>query len=622
MRAAPGRFTRLRRVAGVLAALGLGWAAWLYLFGGFDLRLGLFTLTTNEPLRPLVVGLVALAIFLRLSDVRVWLASIRRILTDGVPTAPLASALTGAVLVVGLTYGSTSLAGSDIYGYFSQADLWVDGDLRIELPWVDEAPWRDADWTFTPLAYRPIGEPGAVVMVPTYSSGLPLLMALAQIVGGYAAMFAVVPITGALVVLVTYGLGRRLGQPGAGLMASLLLATSPAFLMMVVLPMSDVPAAAAWVVAAWWLPSRHRWAPVGAGLAAAMAILIRPNLVFLAAVLGLWFLIEAVRAWPRVGTAIRRGAAFAAAAAVGVAGVAAINHHLFGSPFTSGYGDLDDMFQLAHIGPNVRNYFTWMLASSPVGLLGLAVLAAPLLLWWRTREARQFMVVGAIFVAGIWLHYCWYLVFDHWSYLRFLMPAWPFMMLSAAAVAQALLRHRLLVVRVVTLALVGAIVVVQMRHTMSQYIFRLAESERHYPAAALVVRDRTPDNSVVIAMQHSGTIGYYGGRVVMRYDFLDADELDLAVDWLAERGIPVYALLQDFEVPRFEERFRGQRMAAELEDRCIILYPGTSEIRIYRLTGPVPHPTEFRRVEADVSHLRIVRPSPTPHPALRLPGGP
>jgi hypothetical protein len=352
-----------------------------------------------------------------------------------------------------------------------------------------------------------------------------------------------------------------------------------------------------------------------------MVILIRPNLVFLAAVLGLWFLREAAHTWPRIGATVRRGFVFAATAAIGVAGVAAINHHLYGSPFTSGYGDLDDMFQLAHIGPNVRNYLSWMWESSPVGLFGLAVLAAPLLLWWRTREARQFMVVGAVFVAGIWLHYCWYLVFDHWSYLRFLMPAWPFMMLAAAAVAQALLRHRLIIVRVVAVAIVAAIVTMQMQYTVSQYIFKLGESERHYPGAALVVRDLSPENSVVLAMQHSGTVGYYGGRVVLRYDYLHAGELDLAVEWLAERGIPVYALLQDFEVPRFEERFRGERVAAELADRCLVLYEGTSEIRIYRLSGPVPHATEFRRVNGDVRHLRHVPPSAMPHPALRLPPG-
>jgi hypothetical protein len=42
--------------------------------------------------------------------------------------------------------------------------------------------------------------------------------------------------------LVTFAIGRRLGSPAIGLAAAWLVATSPAFLAMLVSPMSDVPA--------------------------------------------------------------------------------------------------------------------------------------------------------------------------------------------------------------------------------------------------------------------------------------------------------------------------------------------------------------------------------------------
>ena len=54
-------------------------------------------------------------------------------------------------LFVGLRYGSYAAAGSDSYGYVSQARLWLAGTLRVEQPFVEQLPWANRDWMFTPL---------------------------------------------------------------------------------------------------------------------------------------------------------------------------------------------------------------------------------------------------------------------------------------------------------------------------------------------------------------------------------------------------------------------------------------------------------------------------------------
>ena len=107
-------------------------------------------------------------------------------------------------------------------------------------------------------------------------------------IGGHAALFLVVPLTAALLIWCTFAIGRQLGSSSLGLGAAWLVATSPAFLTMIKEPMSDVPAAAFWALATWKVLDDSRFNTALAGLAAAIAILVRPNLVPLAAVLGVW----------------------------------------------------------------------------------------------------------------------------------------------------------------------------------------------------------------------------------------------------------------------------------------------------------------------------------------------
>jgi hypothetical protein len=104
-----------------------------------------------------------------------------------------------------------------------------------------------------------------------------------------------------------------------------------------------------------------------AGLAASVAISIRPKLLPLAAVLAGWTMF----ARPR-----RRLAVFALATLPGCVAVAAINSHLFGSPLTSGYGDLSSLFATENIDDTISSYFRWLVESqTPFVFAGIGILA-------------------------------------------------------------------------------------------------------------------------------------------------------------------------------------------------------------------------------------------------------
>ena len=143
-----------RAIGLALIALGLSWALALAVFGGFEFTVGVQTITSNEPLRPLAIAAVGLAAVLwsygfGRSAAR-WESLIERV-NEGVVAVLLAAAVFG----IGVVYGSTTAAAADSYGYVSQSDLWNAGDLRVEQPWVADVPWPEASWTFSPLGYRP-----------------------------------------------------------------------------------------------------------------------------------------------------------------------------------------------------------------------------------------------------------------------------------------------------------------------------------------------------------------------------------------------------------------------------------------------------------------------------------
>src|SRR5262249_5897406 len=162
-------------------------------------------------------------------------------------------------------------------------DLWLRGDLHIDQSFGAAVPWPLARWTFLPLGYRP--EPDGYRIVPQYPPGLPLMMAGAKLVAGQCAIFWIVPVCGGVLVAATHAIGMRLQRPAVGLAAAWIVATSPTLLFMAIAPMSDVPAAAAWAVAIACVLGETRVSAIAGGVAAAIAIMIRPNLAPLAAVL-------------------------------------------------------------------------------------------------------------------------------------------------------------------------------------------------------------------------------------------------------------------------------------------------------------------------------------------------
>jgi hypothetical protein len=566
------------------------WATVVALGGGGAWHTAHWSIASHDPIRPLFGAAIAALVYWRrfwgehgVEDAEWLRARVARLSLPGV------FVVCAAAFFVAVRYGTFSASGSDPYGYVSQADLWLRGSLRVQQPWTRELPWPSVDWTFTPLGYRPATVPGAIV--PSYASGLPLIMAGFSVLFGASGPFYVVPVCGALAVWLTFALGRDAsGSSSAGTTAALLLATSPAFLFQLMWPMSDVPATALWALS-FWLGLRFRGRrPLASGIAASVAILIRPNLAPLALTLPAGWLWIARRekegrpgAWPEVGW-------FTLGLIPGVAAAAAVNLYLYGSAFSSGYGDLAGLYSTVNLSTNARRYAAWMVETqTPLIALGIVSLVLPSAPGeeGRSQRACRYILAGCIGV--VILSYLFYAPFDDWWYLRFLLPAFPplFVLLACALCWAGRRLPAGLRVPVAAVVLCG-LCAHGLTFARDHEVFGLKAADRRYEAAARQVAERTPANAVVLSMQHSGSIRYYAGRLTLRYDLLAPEWLDRAVAILRANGQHAYVVLDEWEEPAFRERFGPVSPAGRLDWQPVVEIAGPVRVKAFDLDGHEP----------------------------------
>lgn len=571
-RGATDRSVRWARVllftAGVLAL----WALLLAITGGVRYDIGPVRLSSRTPLRPALLALLLAVIAWRLGG-EDWLEpGLRRLAWLSRTLHPVIVSIAAAsVLLMGVRWGARAAAGADSFGYVSQSALLRQANLRIDQSLARKMPWPEPEGALAPLGYRPAFRGDA--MVPVYAGGVSLLMAAGASISPCGPYY-VGPVCGAALVVLTYLLGRRFFNPEAGLVAAVLIAAAPAMLYMSMFPMADVPAATFWIGA---LLAAHRSSALrasAAGILTGMAIAIRPNLVPLAVFP--WLL--AIQGARGMRVTVKQTLAFAAGTAPFVIAVAWTNNYLYGSPFLSGYGNLLPLFTVSNAGSNLSRYPVWWLESQgPLAFLFVISLAR------RYTPHRPDAVILMAFAITVCLSYFFYIPFDAWWYLRFMLPAFPIAFLFCIDAVQWLTSRLSFTARFAALFLFA---VASFAHAMT-FDRRLGlpdagDVEQKYVDAAVFVDQVTPPDSVIISMQYSGSIRYYSGRLTIRYDFVPPEWLDRTVQALEQSGRPVYILIEDWEEPALRTRFAGQAALGSLDSGPAAIGRG-GLVRFYRV---------------------------------------
>ena len=455
-----------------------------------------------------------------------------------------------------------AVGGSDSSGYLNAARLLSEGRAVTRIRGLERlALGPDFAETFIPLGFTPGPRPGT--MAPSYPPGLPLHMAIAALVGGWSrAPFYVSPIAALVCLVLIYRLGRDVGLPPAlALAGSALLAFAPTFVFQAVQPMSDV-VATAWALAAVCAAYRARalssapWA-AAAGAAFGVGILVRPTTALVLAPL-LFALPLRGKTW----------VAFAAGGAPFGAFQLAYGAAAFGGPWKTGYRSLlAEGLAWSNFPARARHYAVWTARLlSPLVPLGWTALAAD-----RRASLRNRAVLLTWF-AAFFLFYAFYGPYEAWWYTRFLLPAYP------ALIVGALVAARDFVVgfaptsrpwRMAAAALLVAIALaVEIRYVTKEKVHKFYKGERFYPQASAMARRLLPPNAIVVSMQMSGALHYYTDLPYAMWNWMDAHRFAVLRVSTESRGFRWYSLLAPFEVPEVEKIAPGAewREVGRVED--------------------------------------------------------
>ncbi|HEY3162252.1 MAG TPA: glycosyltransferase family 39 protein [Vicinamibacterales bacterium] len=472
----------------------------------------------------------------------------------------IATAAPMAAFLIGVNYSAFLGAGPDSSGYVSQAHKWVNGDLRSPIPdWAIHGTFGGALRAGAPVGYTLAADQQSYV--PVYSPGVPLIMSLFERAGGPDAVFYVVPLFGALLVWGAYLLGRQLADEWAGAIAAALMLVSPAFLWLLIEPMSDVPVAACWTMAL-VLASRAD-GPIEAftsGVASGTAILMRPNVAPLAIFPALLLLLSGRR---RLTDILLFGMPAVSAVLV----IATINARWYGSPFTSGYGSIDSLYSSDRIPRNLRQYVGWLSdTQTPMFFLWLA---APFVLKAYDRGRR--LVLLLLYPLAVLAMYVAYLNFNEgdWGTLRFLLPAYPVILASLAATLVLFARHARHRMRAV--AAVAAMTMVLLVHEwrFASYAGAFRQDRAQRFVRAVDFTRALPPNAIVFSDAYSGTLGLYAQREVLEWRWILPEYLDLALADLKKQGHHPYFVGDPIEVDAFKQYFDGSEAVTRLDGQAL-----------------------------------------------------
>jgi hypothetical protein len=537
----------VRRLLVVLIVFAFAWAAIVLVTGGVQWHVAGVLFRSRDPARALQIGLALLLMYAVVfreaaaEDTQRVSGIVRR-------AAPLFAAILATLLAAhGIAHGTFTAGGSDSYGYISQAYGWANGHLPHAYVLPLTLPAAAPDHVQVPLAYTVGVEPHT--MVPICPPGLPLLMAAGVLIAGPIGLYLIVPACAALYVWLTFALGRRVAGPTAGLIAALLVATSPAVLFQTLWPMSDVPAGALWTAAAVAALRPGRGGVSASGLCTTAGLLVRPNLLPLVLV-PLAQVVLAARGRER----IVRAALFLAPIIPAALFVAGLNALWYGAPTSSGYGTSAELYSVKDIWPNVQRYALWLWQSQSPWMLLAAVPLVPSL---GTGVARGPLRLSAALFIVTWLCYVAYFQFDDWWYLRFLLPGLgAFFVLVAAGMVTLARRVEHPWGRVAA----AVIVILITRHVTGYAIGKgvfgaLKAGERRYVYVGEFIRRALPASAVVLSMQHSGSIRFYSGRMTLRYDWVPPEWAPNVAAELKRLGYHPYLAIDDWETPYVQKQF-------------------------------------------------------------------
>ena len=476
------------------------------------------------------------------------------------PPAPsrLRLLVLGAIAMAAAAYGwfiyqqgAPYAGGTDSSGYLNSARLLAHG--RLSEPVRSVPGLTPPAWSYQ--FYQPLGtnvDAQTGRLVPSYPIGLPLHYAIAAAVVGLEKTARVVNALNALAAgALLFALGRQLGLRRRWALAGVaLLWACPVWIYQSLQPMSD-SVATTWTLAAilcaWRARDRPAFAPA-AGAAFACAVLVRPTSLVLALPLAV-----------ALGGNWRSWAGFALGGLPGALGLGACNLLLYGRVLGTGYEQgtihVSDYFSREYFHGNLLHFAIWVPRLLTPPIVALAAFGLP---WLLRRNPRAALLLASWMGVLVGLYSCYFCAGETWWYLRFLLPAFPALLLAALLMLQRLaapLPGKL--AWLVPAALLAACVALQVNLARELRVTDIRDGERTYLLTARWLRAHLPPEAILLTMQLSGAVLFYNDQPIVRWDQIQRSDFERLDRTAAALHRPIYAPLFPFEKPLLQERIGG-----------------------------------------------------------------
>jgi hypothetical protein len=489
---------------------------------------------------------------------------------------PARNLFLGLALVFAAAYGaflarhaSRSVGAADSSGYLNHAMALARGELVRPIPAVVRLGIDPSlHQLLIPLGFRT--GPTTGTMVPIYPPGLPIHVVLfARLFGWDEGPFLVSPFFAAIGLVAFYLVGRELGlttkEAAAG---SLILAFQPVYVLFGLSPWSDT-VTTTWsslaVLSALRARRNGAWA-LASGLVFGIGCLVRPSNATL-------ILTLALALPPSAGALLR----FALGATPGLAYFLAFNHIVYGHALRSGYPALANEFALGFFPKRFHHYTHW-LGRTFTPLVPLAWLGVV-----TSRDTRRRdRILLLVWFASFFVFFCCYRHYDEWTYLRFLMPAFPALIIGALLAARPLLRALEARLHVPSRSLSspnllpGLLLLFVLARILGegrrQNVLHIAETDAAYPRACRLAAERLPPRAIVLSFLMSGALEHYTGLTYLRFDTMeDRRTARRLLRLTMQQGSRWYALVHPSEMDMFRRRDLGRWRPVDAVDGVALL---------------------------------------------------
>jgi len=441
-------------------------------------------------------------------------------------------------LLIAVNVGAVA-GGSDTSGYVHLARLLVNGNIHVPARTLPGLPQSNTPpFLYMPLGFKPSFDGNG--MVPTYPTGLPLLIALFVPIAGWSHAADVTMVLHSLAGLILiYALSRVLGLPKSwSVFGTALVAASPLYIFMSLQAMSDLPSLV-WTTAAILAALKSRTSlpfALAAGGALAVDVLLRPTNIFALVPIGI-----ALGASPRRWLLLMLGAAPGAIFYMCYAITA------YGRLWETGYGEIHS-FAASYVPETLLHYALWV----PILLTPLSALCLVLPLDKSTKPRTRWILgtwIG-IFAAFYSAYRCTH---ETWWYLRYLLPAIPAIVVSSLLICRRIASR--LARRMETIHLKGALAVALILVALNSlwwnrklHDIEIGRGERKYGIVAGWMTNNLPSNSICLSTQMSGSIFYFTNFTFVRLDSINPNNVRVLESAIRTSNRPLYAVLFPFEM--------------------------------------------------------------------------